>query len=339
MNDTKTPLTGPQKVAVVLMNMDQHRAAQVMKQFSDEEADEITAEILRLRRVDPAVAEKALSEFHDLTARGGVSTRGGRDIAVGLLEASFGAERATGVLNRVASSMAGKQFEFLDAVEPGQIQMLLTGELPQTSALVLAHLRADHASRVLAGLDDDARTEVAHAIATMGSPSPDAVRVVADTLKQRASAVVSARTASDSVGGVQPLVDIINRADAATEKALLEALEERDPALAEEVRSRMLTFDDIVRLDPRDVQQVLRGVDAAVLAVATKGATEAVTAVITQNLSERNREILEDEIRILGPVRLSQVEDARASIVRAIRDLEAAGTITVQRGDEDAYVE
>lgn len=334
-----TALTGAQKVAVVLMNMDQQRAAQVMKQFSDEEADEITAEILRLRRVDPGVAEKALNEFHDLATRGAVTTRGGRDIAVGLLEASFGAERATGVLNRVASNLAGKQFEFLDAVEPAQVQMLLAGELPQTSALVLAHLRADHASRVLAGLDDTARTEVAHAIATMGSPSPDAVRVVAETLKQRASAVVSSRAASDAVGGVQPLVDIINRSDAATEKALLEALEQRDPQLAEEVRSRMLTFDDIVRLESRDVQQVLRGVDAAVLAVAMKGASEAVTEVITSNLSERNREILEDEVRILGPVRVSQVEDARAEIVRAIRDLEATGAITVQRGDEDAYVE
>lgn len=334
-----TALTGAQKVAVVLMNMDQQRAAQVMKQFSDEEADEITAEILRLRRVDPGVAEKALSEFHELATHGTVTTRGGRDIAVGLLEASFGAERATGVLNRVASNLAGKQFEFLDSVEPGQVQMLLAGELPQTSALVLAHLRADHASRVLAGLDDAARTEVAHAIATMGSPSPDAVRVVAETLKQRASAVVSSRTASDAVGGVQPLVDIINRADAATEKALLEALEQRDPQLAEEVRSRMLTFDDIVRLEARDVQQVLRGLDAAVLAVAMKGAAPAVVEVITSNLSERNREVLEDEVRILGPVRLSQVEDARAEIVRAIRDLEASGAITVQRSDEDAYVE
>jgi flagellar motor switch protein FliG len=173
----------------------------------------------------------------------------------------------------------------------------------------------------------------------MGSPSPDAVRVVADTLKQRASAVVSSRASSDAVGGVQPLVDIINRSDAATEKALLEALEQRDPQLAEEVRSRMLTFDDIVRLEARDVQQVLRGVDAAVLAVAMKGATQAVTDIITTNLSERNREILEDEVRILGPVRISQVEDARAEIVRAIRDLEATGAITVQRGDEDAYVE
>lgn len=339
MTDAKTPLTGPQKVAVVLMNMDQQRAAQVMKQFSDEEADEITAEILRLRRVDPGVAEKAMTEFHDLATRGAVSTRGGRDIAVGLLEASFGAERATGVMNRVASNMAGKQFEFLDAVEPGQVQMLLAGELPQTSALVLAHLRADQASRVLSGLDDASRTEVAHSIATMGSPSPDAVRVVADTLKQRASAVVAARTASDAVGGVQPLVDIINRADASTEKALLESLELRDPELAEEVRSRMLTFEDIVRLEARDVQQVLRGVDVAILAVAMKGALPAVEETITANLSERNREVLADEVRMLGPVRLSQVEDARAAIVRAIRDLEATGVITVQRGDEDAYVE
>jgi flagellar motor switch protein FliG len=141
------------------------------------------------------------------------------------------------------------------------------------------------------------------------------------------------------VGGVQPLVEIINRADASMEKALLEALERRNPELAEEVRSRMLTFADIVKLEARDVQQVPRGIDAALLAVAMKGASEPVTEIIKNNLSERNQEILDDEIRVLGPVRLSQVEDARAEIVRAIRDLEAEGLITVQRTDEDTYVE
>src|SRR4051812_13498293 len=146
-----TALTGAQKVAVVLMNMDQQRAAQVMKQFSDEEADEITAEILRLRRVDPGVAEKALNEFHDLATRGTVSARGGRDIAVGLLEASFGAERATGVLNRVASNLAGKQFEFLDAVEPAHVQMLLAGGVPQTNGLLPAPFRAEPPRRLPAG--------------------------------------------------------------------------------------------------------------------------------------------------------------------------------------------
>jgi len=338
MSEVITALSGTQKAAIVLMNMDQQRAALVMKQFSEIEAEEIAAEIVRLRRVDAAVAESALEEFHALTMRGARGARGGRDFAVGLLEASFGAEKAAGVMNRVASSMAGKAFEFLDSAEPGQIQTLLDGELPQTIALVLAHLRPEHASAVLGALDDDLRTDVAQCIATMGSAAPEAVRVVADTLKIRAGAVVSSREAAEVVGGVQPLVEIINRASAATERALLEALEERDPELAEEVRSRMLTFADIVKLESRDVQQVLRGIDATVLAIAMKGTTESVAEVIRTNMSERNREILDDEIKAAPPVRMSQVEEARAEIVRAIRDLEAQGSITVLRGDEDDYV-
>jgi flagellar motor switch protein FliG len=338
MTETKAALSGAQKVAIVLMNMEQQRAAHVMQQFSDAEQDEITAEILRMRRVDAEIAEQTIAEFHALTTKGGPRTRGGREAAVGLLEASFGAEKAAGVLNRVASSMAGKAFEFLDTAEPGQLVMLLSGELPQTIALVLAHLRAEHASRVIAGLDEGVRVEVAHRIATMGNASPEAVRTVAETLRSRAGAVVT-RDADDVVGGVQPLVDIINRSDAATEKALLEALEGRDPELAAEVRSRMLTFADLTGLEDRDVQLVLRGVDAAVLAIAMKGAAEPVAAKILANLSERNREILDDEVRALGPVRVSQVEDARAEIVRAVRDLEADGSITVRRSEDDVYVE
>jgi flagellar motor switch protein FliG len=336
--DVQTGLSGTQKVAIVLMNMTHEKAAEVLKQFTETEAEEIVAEIVRLKRVDSIVAERAMTEFHDLATKGGSNARGGRDIAVGLLEASFGAERAAGVMNRVASSMAGKAFEFLEAVEPGQIVTLLDGELPQTVSLVLAHLRAEQASAIMAGLDEDLRTEVAHGIASMGSATPEAVRVVADVLKGRAGAVVSSRDSVEIVGGVQPLVDIINRSSVATERALLEALDARDPELAEEVRSRMLTFSDIVKLEPRDVQQVLRGIDAAVLAVAMKGSSEVVIEVIRSNLSERNREILDDESAALGPVRLSQVEEARSQIVRAIRELASDGTITVQRAEEEDYV-
>jgi len=331
-------LSGTQKVAVVLMNLDPIRAAEVMKQFSEAEAEEITAEIIRLRRVDSAVAERTILEFHELTMKGGLGTRGGRDVASSLLEASFGSERAAGVLGRVASSMGGRAFEFLDSAEPGQLVTLLDGELPQTIALVLAHLRPEHASPVLAGLDDDVRSAVAQAIGTMGSAAPEAVRVVADTLKVRASAVVTSRDTVDVVGGVQPLVEIINRADVATERALLESLDATDPALAEEVRSRLLTFADIVKFEKKDVQQVLRGIDASVLALAMKGSTEAVIEVIRANISERLREILEEEVQNLGPVRMKQIEEARAEIVRAIRDLEAQGIITIQRGDDDHYV-
>lgn len=338
MSEDVAVLSGTQKAAVVLMNMDQQRAALVMKQFSEVEAEEIAAEIVRLRRVDPALAESAMEEFHELTSKGGRNARGGRDFAAGLLEASFGAERAAGVMSRVASSMAGKAFEFLDTAEPGQIRTLLDGELPQTIALVLAHLRPEHASSVIGALDDSLRTDVAQGIATMGTATPEAVRVVAEILKVRAGAVVSARESTEVVGGVQPLVEIINRASVATERALLEGLDARDPELAEEVRSRMLTFADIVKLESRDVQQVLRGIDAAVLAVAMKGSSDSVVEVIRANMSERNREILDDEIKITPPVRLSQVEDARAEIVRAIRDLAAQGSITVLRGDEDDYV-
>lgn len=337
MSEAPALLSGTQKVAVVLMNMDRQRATEVMKQFTDVEAEAIAAEIIQLRDVDPALAEATLNEFHDITRRGRRLSRGGHEFAVGLLEASFGAERAAGVMNRVATSMAGKAFEFLDPSEPGDVLNLLDGEMPQTIALVLAHLRRDQASAVMTGMDSTLRTDVAQCIATMTSATPEAIRIVTDTLKLRTGKIV-ARESTEVIGGVQPLVDIINRADAATERALLESLEERDPVLAEEIRSRMLTFVDIVKLDSRDVQQVLRGIDTSVLALAMKGTSDAVAEVIRANLSERNRDVLDDETKSLGPVRMRQVEDARAEIVRAIRDMEALGNIIVQRGAEEEYV-
>jgi len=334
-----TALTGPQKVAVILMQMEQSRAATVMQQFSEDEAAEITTEIVRMRRVDAAVAESTVAEFHELSVSGQHQPRGGHDVAIGLLEASFGSERAAGVMERLASNMARKTFEFLDEADPGQVVALLDGELPQTIALVLAHVRPPQASAVLAGLDLDVRADVAQAIATMGTATPEAVGIVAATLKIRAGAVVAPRDQIEVVGGIQPLVEIINRSDSATERALLDGLDARDPELAEEVRSRMLTFEDIVRLETRDIQQVLRGIDAAVLALAMKGAPSAVTEVIRGNVSARNAELLDDELASLGPVRRSQVEEARAEVVRAIRELEALGSITVHRADDDALVE
>ena len=338
MIDDQPVLTGTQKVAVVLMSMEHQRATEVMKQFTEAEAADIAAEMVQLRRVDPDVTETTVLEFHELTVKGARSRRGGHAYAIGLLEASFGAEKAAGVMVKVASSMAGKAFEFLDTAEPLQILTLLDGELPQTIALVLAHLRPGHASAVLGGLEVDLRAEVAQRIAGMGTTTPEAVRVVTETLKARVGAVASSRDSVETVGGIQPLVEIINRADVATERALLEALDARDPALAEDVRSRMLTFADIVKLENRDVQQVLRGIDAAVLAIALKGSTDGVVTTIRTNLSERNREILDDEVKAMAPVRVSQVEEARATIVRAIRDLEAQGSITVQRAEEDDFV-
>jgi flagellar motor switch protein FliG len=334
------PLTGAQKVALILMQMDTAKAAEVMKQFSELEAEEITAEIVRMRRVDETTVDKTIGEFHRMTLSGRTQKRGGRDAALGLLEASFGSERASGVMDRLASNLAGQSFEFLDDAEPGQVVTLLDGELPQTIALVLAHLKPAQASSVLAGIDEGARTDVAQSFATMGTATPEAVGIVASTLRSRAGAVVAPRESVEVVGGIAPLVEIINRSDVATERALLDGLEERDPELAEDIRSRMLTFEDIVKFEARDIQQVLRGIDSKILATAMKGAQAAVVETIRANVSERNRELLDDEIGSMGPVRMSQVEEARAEVVRSVRELEAQGVITVARGaEEDDFVE
>jgi flagellar motor switch protein FliG len=334
---TAQNLTGNQKVAIALMQMSRESATAIMQQFSDSEAEQITAEIVRIRRVEPDVADEVLNEFYDMIVAGKKTAIGGADFATSLLESAFGSEKAAGVMGKLESSMAGKSFEFLDDAEPGQIVALLDGELPQTIALVLAHLKPKKSSAVMAMIVDSVRTDIAQAIAVMGSATPEAITITAEILKAR-TGTTGGREQTEVVGGVQPLVEIINRADATMERALMDSLEERDPELAEEIRSRMLTFADLVKLEPRAVQLVLRGVEASILAMAMKGAAPEVIEVIRANVSERNRDILESEIQSLGPVRNSAVEEARAEIVRQIREMEAQGHIEVRRNDDDDAV-
>ena len=169
----------------------------------------------------------------------------------------------------------------------------------------------------------------------METATQPVVEVVAEALKARVRSASAPAAAAGVVGGVQPLVDIMQRADIATEHELLEELDRRDPVLAEDVRSRMLSFDDIVKLQPRDVQQVIRGIDAAALAIALKGADEVIVALVRENMSERNRELVDDEISLLGKVRKQQVIEARAGIVKAMRELEAEGSLILASAGED----
>lgn len=331
-------LTGRQKAAVLLLQLGREQAARVLSELSEAEIDELTAEIVRMERVDPEVADKVVEEFYEVARSGGVGVaQGGLSYAQQLLEASLGEERAADVLERLQSTIAGQPFEFLHSADPRQVISLLSGEHPQTIALVLAHLRAELASGIVAGLPGDLQAEVAHRIALMERAAPDVVKTVAEILQRRASAVLTP-TELSAVGGVQQIVEIINRADPSTEKLILEGLETRDAELAEEVRSRMFVFTDIVLLEDRAMQLVLRQVESLQLATALKGASQEVRQKIMQNLSERARENLEEEIDLLGPVRMSQVEEARAEIVGHIRRLEESGQIIIRREGEDEYV-
>jgi len=330
-------MTGLRKAAIVLMNMDREASAEVLRRLGEERAEMLAAELTQLGGVDIASTARALGEFRRIATGGSVPSRGGQELATGLLETAFGREKAVGMVGRVMSQ-GSVSFDFLNAADPAQLATIIEGELPTTVAVVLANLRADRAAAVLAALQDPLRTDVAQAIATMGTATQEAISIVADSLRSR-TGVFAMRDNHESIGGVQPLVEIINRSDTALEKSLLASLEGRDLALAEDIRSRMVTFADIARLEDRDAQRVLRGIDLRMLALALKGADEQITDKVRGNMTERNQENLAEETRVLGPVRMRQVDEARAEIVRIIRELEAAEEITISREDEDELIE
>ncbi|MBO9553080.1 flagellar motor switch protein FliG [Cellulomonas sp.] len=329
-------LTGSQKAAMLLLQLGRERAARVMAQLDVNEIEALTAEIMRLDRIDQAMADDVLEEFYEVSVVG-PGVNGGLGLAEHLLVASLGQEQASTMLERLQTTLAGQPFEFLQQADARQVVSLLSSEHPQAIALVLAHLRPEHASQILAGLDPELQADVAHRIALMERANPDVVGVIAEQLQRKASTVLAPRELA-VIGGVQPLVEIINRADPTTEKVILEGLASRDEELAEEVRSRMFVFGDIVLLEDRAMQLVLRQVETAQLSVALKGVSEGVRDTVMRNLSERARENLLEEIDLLGPVRLSLVEDARASIVQVIRRLEESGQILIRREGEDEFV-
>jgi flagellar motor switch protein FliG len=251
-----------------------------------------------------------------------------------LLEASLGEGKAAEILDRLSSSMPDMPFGFLSHADPRQVLSFVQNEHPQTIALVLAHAPAVLASQILSGLSPELQSDVAHRIAVMDRTSPEIIRQVEASLERKLSSVLSP-TELSTVGGIEPLVEIINRADRVTERLILEGLEGRDPELAEEIRRRMFMFEDVVNLDDRAVQLVLRQVEMADLATALKGVAEPVRDKVTRNLSERAREDLAEEIEVLGAVRLRMVEEAQAKIVQVIRTLEDSGQVEIQRGTED----
>src|SRR4051794_26737995 len=328
-------LTGPQKAALILLQLGRERSAPVLRQMSDDEVEELMIEVSRLDGVHDEVMQEVMTEFvRSATARlrGG---KGGKNVARAMLEEGLGKERADEILARIESR--GRPFEFLRDADQRQVMAFLTSEHPQTIALVLAHLTSEHAASLLAGLPHELQGDVAHRIAVMDSPTNDVVRHVEDVLEHRLAGL--SETPGDSVtGGVQPLVDILNRADPASGAAILESLDNTDPELADEIRRRMFVFSDIVKLDDRAVQLLLREVDTKDLAMALKGTTDLVRQKVLGNLSERAAANLTEEIGFLGPVRLRDVEDARDRIVKVIRSLEEGDQIVVSRGS-DEFVE
>ncbi|SDS43497.1 flagellar motor switch protein FliG [Nocardioides scoriae] len=328
--------TGTRKAAIVLLQLGREAAAAVLSRLEESEIEAISAEIARLQNVSAEEGAAVLGEFHGLATGQGVQ-QGGIGFASQLLAESVGDERAAQIVGRINAASVQAPFRALQHVEPAQLRSFIIDEHPQVVALVLAHLPAERSSAVLAGMPPAAQAEVAHRIAVMDRTSPEVVRTVERTLERRLSAMLQPVETS-RVGGVAPLVDIINRSDRSTERQIVEGLASLDPALADEVRSRMFMFEDIVHIEDRGLQLVLRQVDPAQLALALKGVTPEVRDKIASNLSERAASDLLEEVEILGAVRLAQVEEAQQGVLHVIRELEEQGQVTVRRGGDDDFV-
>jgi flagellar motor switch protein FliG len=334
-----TTLSGPQKAATVLAQMDTQRAAQALKSMSESEVVLLMTEMAKLPQLDADVVAGVISEFVDSVQGMVAVSQGGVDAARNLLRERLGADRADEVLEQVFNAGGDGPLNLLHRIDPTQVAAFLAEEHPQTVAVVLVHLASDHAAEILSKMDEKLRVDVADRIATMGRIAPEAVQEIAVVFERKfATLLQPGSTTRLAVGGIPALVSILNNVDRASEKLILSELDEIDPEVAEKIRNQLFVFDDVVALDDRTLQRVLRNVVPKDLSVALKGVDDSVREKFTRNLSERAAVDLIEEIEMLGPTRLSTVESAQMQLVKAVREMEEAGEIVLMRGDDDLVV-
>ena len=329
-------LSGKEKAAILLISLGPEASAQVFKHLSDDEIEDLTLQIASMRKIDSEVRERVLSEFSEMMQAREYVEQGGINYAREVLEAALGKEKARMIIERLTATLQVRPFEFARKTEPTQILSFIQNEHPQTIALVLAYLRPEQASLILSALPPEKQVDVARRIATLDRTTPEVLEDIESTLEQRLSAYeIHDYTAA---GGIDSAVEILNQVDRATEKTIMEALEEDDPELAEEIRKRMFVFEDIVTLDDRAIQLIIREVDSRDLALALKTASEEVADRIYRNMSKRAANLLKEDIEFMGPVRLRDIEEAQSRVVSVVRRLEESGDLIISRGGEDELI-
>lgn len=330
---TTATMSGRQKAAVLLVSLGAEASAEVFRHLRQEEIDELTLEIAGIGPISPERKQTVIEEFYDAALAQEYIAEGGLEYARSVLDKALGSERADEVMARLSSSIQVSPFEFLRRTDAAQILNVIANEHPQTVALILAYLPADTAAQVMSALPDDLQSEVAMRIALMDRTAPEVIREIERVLERKLSAVLTQDFTS--AGGLRALVDVLNAVDRTTERTILEALDEQNAELADEVRRMMFLFEDIVTLDDRSIQQVLREVETNDLAIALKGTSQEVQDRIFGNMSERAAGMLKEDLEFMGPVRMKQVEEAQQLVVAVIRRLEEAGRIVIERGGDE----
>lgn len=329
-------LSGKQKAAVLLISYGSELSAKILKHLREDEIEDLTLEIANTRRIEPEIKESVLEEFYQLCLAQNYIAVGGIEYAKEMLENALGINRAHEILDKLTSSLQIRPFDFARKTEPGQLLNFIQNEHPQTIALVASYLHPEQAGMILSALPSAQQVEVAKRIATMDRTSPEVLREVESVLEKKLSSFVMQDFTA--AGGIESAVAILNRVDRGTEKTIMEALEEENPELADEIKKRMFVFENLVTLDDRSLQRVLREVDMKDLALALRTASEDVSNRLFKNLSKRAVDMLKEDISLMGPVRLRDVEEAQQKIVNVIRQLDESGEIVIARGGEDEII-
>ncbi|WLV25759.1 flagellar motor switch protein FliG [Aciduricibacillus chroicocephali] len=332
----KKGLTGKQKAAILLISLGPDVSAQVYKHLTDEEIEKLSLEISSVKKVESELKEEVLDQFHQIALAQDYISQGGVGYAKTVLEKAFGKQEATNIINRLTSSLQVRPFDFARKADPQQVLNFIQNEHPQTIALVLSYLDPEQAGQILSALPQERQAEVAKRIATMDSTSPDIITQVEQVLEKHLSSSITEDYTQ--TGGIQAVVEVLNGVDRSTERTILDDLEHQDPELAEEIKKRMFVFEDIVILDNRAIQRVIREVDGEDLRLALKVASEEVKEIVFNNMSSRMAETYKEEMEFMGPVRLKDVEEAQTRIVSVIRRLEETGEIVIARGGGDDII-
>lgn len=333
---TRQALTGRQKAAILLISLGPDVSAQVYKHLTEEEIEKLSLEISSVKKVETNLKEDILDQFHQIALAQDYISQGGVGYAKTVLEKAFGAEEASNIINRLTSSLQVRPFDFAREADPKQVLNFIQSEHPQTIALVLSYLDPEQAGQILSELPQDVQADVAKRIATMDSTSPDIISQVEQVLERNiASSLTEDYT---QTGGIEAVVEVLNGVDRSTERTILDSLEIQDPELADEIKKRMFVFEDIVILDDRAIQRVVREVEGEDLQLSLKVASEEVKDIVFKNMSQRMAETFKDEMEYMGPVRLRDVEEAQTRIVSVIRRLEDIGEIIIARGGGDDII-
>ncbi|MEK4875152.1 flagellar motor switch protein FliG [Bacillus sp. FSL W8-0102] len=336
MAGTKNKLTGKQKAAILLISMGPDVSASVYKHLTEEEIERLTLEISNVKKVDSKAKDEVMEEFQQLAMAQDYISQGGIGYAKTILEKALGKEQAQDIINRLTSSLQVRPFDFARRADPSQILNFIQNEHPQTIALILSYLDPQQAGQILSELPQDVQADVARRIAIMDRTSPEIISEVEAILERKLSATVTQDYTQ--TGGIETVVEVLNGVDRSTEKTILDTLEVQDPELAEEIKKRMFVFEDIVTLDNRSIQRVIRDCENEDLLLALKVASEEVKEVVFRNMSSRMAETFKEEMQYMGPVRLRDVEEAQSRIVGVIRKLEDAGEIIIARGGGDDII-